>query len=252
MSTENIDAINELNNKFIQIKNLGFVEGVNQKSKGNAGITFEKLLGKENDNFQVADFKGIEIKVQNQYNSKILRFFSLVPSNSFGIQLKRLRNSYGTEDNIFKGIKNLQSFTSTTEKTKLQCGYKFQLELDYLEEKLYLLVFNQNNQLVEKNIYWDFDDLIKIVERKLNILAIVNFKRKISNNKIHFHYTTINYYKAKSTIVFFKLIEMGKIKINFDLGIYRSGAKIGKEHDNGIFFYLNNDDFYQLYNKIII
>lgn len=252
MTLENIDSIIELNNKFLRIKNLGFVEGINQRSKGNAGITFEKLLGKENDNFQVADFGGIEIKVQNQFNSKILRFFSLVPSNSFGIQLKRLRNSYGTEDSVFKGIKNLQGFVSTIRKNRIQSGYKFQLELNYLEEKLYLLIFDKDGCLVEKNIYWDFDDLIKTVERKLNTLAIVNFKTKKLNNKLQFHYYNINYYKAKSIAVFFKLIELGKIKINFDLGIYRSGLKIGKEHDNGIFFYLNNNDFLQLYNKINI
>lgn len=250
MYEDKINSIIRLNEKFIKIKNLGFVDGINEKSKGNAGITFENLIGKENDNFQIADFDGIEIKVQNSFNSRLIRLFSLVPSNCFGIELKRLRNCYGKNDYFFKNVKTLQGFISTTTISKISNEYKFQLKIDYLNEKLYLLVFDKSNNLIEKKVYWDFDDLSKIFERKLNILAIVNFKKKKTNNNTQFHYTEINYYKIKSIVVFFKLIELGKIKINFDLGIYRSGKRIGKEHDNGIFFYLNNSDFHDLYYKI--
>lgn len=250
MSDEIFDSIIKLNNIFRKINNLGFVKGINEKSKGNAGITFEKLLGKENDNFQIADFNGIEIKVQNKFKSKILRLFSLVPSNSFGIELKRLRNLYGKNDYFFKNIKTLQCFVSTLTNSTLHSGYKLKLEIDYLNEKLYLLIFNKYNELIEKKIYWDFDDLIKMINKKLNTLAIVNFKSQKINNINQFHYTNISYYNIKSSVVFFKLIEIGKIKINFDLGIYRSGTKTGKEHDNGVFFYIDNNDFFKLYNKI--
>ena len=144
----------------------------------------------------------------------------------------------------------MQCFVSTSTYSTLHSGYKFKLEIDYLKEKIYLLIFNKYNELIEKKIYWDFDDLIKMINKKLNILAIVNFKKQITNNITQFHYTKINYYNIKSSAVFFKLIEIGKIKINFDLGIYRSGPKIGKEHDNGVFFYIDNNNFFKLYNKI--
>lgn len=165
MTDEKSVSLLNLNNIFIKIKELGFVDGINERSKGNAGITFEKLLGKENDNFQIADYNGIEIKVQNKLHSKILRLFSLVPSNSFGIELKRLRNTYGKEDYFFKRIKTIQTFVSTTSKRTLCSGYKLQLEIDYLKERLYLLVFDKNNILIEKEIYWDFNDLIKMIEK---------------------------------------------------------------------------------------
>lgn len=251
MTEEKIESIIKLNNKFLQIQNLGFVFGVNNKSKGNAGITFEKLIGKENDNFQTADYDGIEIKVKNESKTKLLRLFSLVPSNSFGIELKRIRNTYGINDYCFKDIKTLQSFLGATRKSVIISGYKLQLEIDYINEKLFLLIFDKNNCLIEKKIYWDFDDIIKTIERKLKTLAIVKFESKKTNGQNHFHYTNINYYNIKSTIVFFKLIELGKIKINIDLGVYRSGTKIGKEHDNGIFFYISYSDLLELYNEII-
>ena len=250
MTEETINSIIKLHNKFLKIQNLGFVNGINNKSKGNAGITFERLLGKENDNFQIADYHKIEIKVKNESKTKLLRLFSLVPSNSFGIELKRIRNTYGIKDHQFKNIKTLQSFLGTTRKSIILSGYKIQLEINYNDEKLYLLIFDKNNTLLEKKIYWDFDDLIKTIERKLKNLAIIKFETKKINDKNQFHYTNINYYAIKSSVVFFKLIELGKIKINIDLGIYRSGTKIGKEHDNGIFFYINYSDLPELYNEI--
>ena len=64
------DSIEELQNKFNEIKKMGYVKGISQNNKGNAGLTFEKLIGKYNDNFQTADYKGIEIKVKNNFNFK--------------------------------------------------------------------------------------------------------------------------------------------------------------------------------------
>ena len=57
------ESIKNLKEKFNEVKNMGYVKGIKQKSQGNSGLTFEKLIGKENDNFQIADYDGIEIKV---------------------------------------------------------------------------------------------------------------------------------------------------------------------------------------------
>lgn len=105
------DSIEELQNKFNEIKEMGYVKGISQNNKGNAGLTFEKLIGKYNDNFQIADYKGIEIKVKNNFNFKnkykYISLFSLVPSNCFGFELKRIRDSYGTPDKDFQMLKYL-------------------------------------------------------------------------------------------------------------------------------------------------
>ena len=64
------DSIEELQNKFNEIKKMSYVKGISQNNKGNAGLTFGKLIGKYNDNFQTADYKGIEIKVKNNFSFK--------------------------------------------------------------------------------------------------------------------------------------------------------------------------------------
>lgn len=243
------ESIYELNEKFEAVKNLGYIDGINCKSKGNAGITFEKFIDKANDNFQIPDFNNIEIKVQNQFQNHLIRLFSLVPSNSFGIELKRIRNAYGIYDKEFNDIKILQLCLTTKETFKN--NHFFKLEINYEVQKIFLKVYNSKKELVEKHIYWDFDDIISTIERKLKIVAIVNYKKR-ELDVTQFNYTKIDFFEIKSTIVFFKLIELGIIKINFNLGVYRSGYKIGKEHDNGVSFCINPNNFYKLYSKINI
>ena len=42
------ETINELKEKFKKLKKIGYIESTS-KGRGNIGLTFEKLLGKEND-----------------------------------------------------------------------------------------------------------------------------------------------------------------------------------------------------------
>ena len=60
------ESFNDLKKKFDKIKKMGYIKGKNQRNKGNSGLTFENLIGKENDEFQIADYNGIEIKVKNK------------------------------------------------------------------------------------------------------------------------------------------------------------------------------------------
>ena len=134
----------------------------------------------------------------------------------------------------------------------IKSGFKVKLEIDYDKERIYLLIYDKNNILIEKKLYWDFDDIIALLKRKLNILAIVSFYRRVINNLEQFYFYNVNFYKLKSEIVFFKLIETGIIYIEFNLGVYKSGFKIGKEHDNGICFCINIKNISKLYKKIDI
>ena len=47
-----------LNEKFKRINNLGWIKSKSHGS-GNVGITFEYLLGKERENFPIADYNGL-------------------------------------------------------------------------------------------------------------------------------------------------------------------------------------------------
>lgn len=246
----NLDkTIKDLKEKFNKINKMEYIKGIKQKSKGDSGLTFESLIGKENDNFQIADYNGIEIKVKNNYGYKYIQLFSLVPSNSFGIELKRLRNAYGNYNNDFKNVKTLIKSVFANKKTFLDTGYWIKLEIKYNEKRIYLLVHNKNNHLTEKKVYWDFDDVISMINRKLKALAIIKYRKKELGNTNYFKYEKINFYKLKDINTFFNLIEEGLIKIYICLSVYKSGPKIGRKHDHGVVFEIKEYDLLKLYDE---
>lgn len=129
--------IKEFEEKFMEIKKMGYIKGLKPSTKGNAGLTYELLLGKDNDGFQIADYNGIEIKVKNnfRFRYRYITLFSLVPSNCFGLEIKKLRNCYGYNDNTFKDKKILMKSVLANKKTYLENGYGFQLKIKYDVEK---------------------------------------------------------------------------------------------------------------------
>lgn len=56
-------------------------------------------------------------------------------------------------------------------------------------------------------------------------------------------------YKLKSFDTFLDLINQGKIRIDIQLGVFRSGSKIGQEHDHGISFGIRECDLLKLYDR---
>ena len=249
------NSIAELKEKFNKIKSDGYVKGVMQNNKGNAGLTFERLIGKFNDNFQVADYNGVEIKVKNNFSFKnkykYISLFSLVPSNCFGFELKRIRESYGMPDKDFPSVKVLMKSFYTNMKVKAESGYSFKINVRYSEKRIYLYVYNKHNILVDKSVYWDFIDINDTLNRKLKYLSFVKYNSKLINGEKYFHYNEIKFYKFKGIDKFFEELENGNIRIYFCLGVYKSGFKKGLEHDHGVTFGIKESDLCKLYEEVL-
>lgn len=245
------EAVDDLKEKFKKIKNAGYIKGLKQNSKGNAGLTFELLIGKNNDEFQIADYNGIEIKVKNnlRFSYRYITLFSLVPSNCFGIEIKRLRNNYGYYDTIYKDKKILMKSVYANKKVYLNNGYSFELKIKYNIKRIYLYIYDKTNKLIDNNMYWDFDDIKNVIQRKLKTLALIKYNKKIKNNLEYFLYDNIHLYKFKKIYTFLNLLEEGIIRIYICLGIYKSGPKKGQEHDHGIAFGIKECDLLKLYDK---
>lgn len=61
-----MNSIEELIAEFERIKSLGYVPTVVDNGINGGGLTLEKLLGKEIDNLYTPDYKGIELKSDNE------------------------------------------------------------------------------------------------------------------------------------------------------------------------------------------
>lgn len=66
INLKKLPSIEELIAEFERIKSLGYVPTVVDNGINGGGLTLEKLLGKEIDNLYTPDYKGIELKSDNE------------------------------------------------------------------------------------------------------------------------------------------------------------------------------------------
>jgi len=247
-----MENIKKLFDEFEIIRNRGWIKGI-KNGYSNVGITFETLLGKEIENFEIPDYCGIEIKTKYYYPKKYIpkiTLFHATPDGKYLFETKRIVEKYGYSDKNNENNKIFKVSCFTKFKTKLKNGYAVQIEISKQEKKIYLNIYNDKNHLIDKETFWLFDTLKEKLYRKLQTLAYVHAKRKKINNIEHFSYRFIDFYKLKTFEEFLKLVEAGKIGISFNIGRYKSGNKINKIHDHGTAFFINENNLEDLYYKI--
>lgn len=243
-------TISEIEEKFKEIKNKGYIRGIKQNNKGNAGFTFESLLNIQNNELPIADYKGFEIKTKHKLSKRYISLFNLVPSNNFGIKLKKLRNNYGYFDKEYKNKKILMKSLFVNQKVHLNNDFIFELKIHYDTNKIYLYIYDKNFILLNNDIYWDLDDINAILNRKLKKLALIFYNKAVINNYEYFNYKEISFYKFNGKHCFYELLEKGIIRLYLSLGIYKSGRKKGLEHDYGVSFGIKEENLLNLYTKI--
>ncbi len=240
------EIIDELLTKFSEIASLGWIESHRKHNTG-IGKTFEDLLEKVEDNLGEPDYKGIELKTHRKNSNSYTTLFTACPDGPNRSENTRLRETYGEIDNE-SGLKTLHSSIFANRKTTYFNKYKFQIEVSYEDKKIYLLVYDMNDTLLEKITFWTFDSLNKKLERKLKMLAIVDSKSKKENEKELFKYEKITICKFKDFEKFLKAIEDGKIMLDIRIGVYKSGRCFGKTHDHGTGFRIKESDLECLYD----
>lgn len=238
------NEINKLidNNKWI--KAIG-------KGSASVGITLETLLGKEIENFEIPDYHGIEIKTKYSLSEEYLTLFNATP-DSYLFEIKRITNEYGYRSKDLPNYKVLNIGVLGNRKTKLPSNYYFKLSVDWTRKNVILNIYDKNLKLIDNKCAWSFQMLKEKLERKLSTLAYIKAERKWDQieRAVYFKYTEITFYKLKSFEQFIKLIENGRIKILFKIGIYKSGKRKGQIHDHGTSFSIKDCNLQYLFNKI--
>ena len=242
------DNIKELIGQFNKIKNDGWIIS-QSKGTGGIGLTFENLIGKQKDSFEIPDFKGIEIKTKRNYSSSYTTLFNAAPESEYIFETNRLRDLYGYNANDGSNFKILNNEVFANKRNWISSKFQFLLKVSYTDKKIYLLIFNSSGDLIEKETYWGFDTLEEKIYRKLRCLAFITADSKFCGGHEYFKYKTIEIYKFKNFETFLKLIENGKITICFKIGVFKSGERVGQTHDHGTGFNIKKEHFELLYNK---
>ena len=243
--------VDSLKNKFYEISNLGWVENLSN-GKGSVGITLEKLLNINSNEFEVPDYEMmIELKSKSKYfnNKYPVSLFSATCDGESFYELRRIKDKYGLP---IKEFNNRILFINLYANKYSNIGnfYKGKLMMDYINKKIYFVIVNKRNQIIDKQAFWSFETLEKKINRKLKYIAMVEVDRKIVKNILFFNYRNISIYKIKDFNTFLYLIYNGTISINVKIGIYKNGPRVGQTHDHGTSFQIFRSDFEKLFTKI--
>lgn len=233
--------------KFLEIKNMGWIQSMKNNRSG-IGYTFERLLGKKEENFCYPDFHGIEIKTKKNFANGFITLLSAVPDGDYLFPLDTIRETYGYPDKTFFHKKIFQCSIQNGVETKIKGKY-FQLSVDKDNEKIYLVVLNHKNEIIDRSISWSFDWMKERLFLKIQYLAVIHANHRIVYDEEYFQYTKIDFYKLRDFETFLKLINSGVIRITFALGLYKSGPKVGQKHDHGANFEIHLKDITLLFHK---
>lgn len=127
--------------EFHKIVKKGWIPSVN-KGLGSVGLTFERELDKSPDSLFFSDYKGIELKCTTRYSRYPISLFSLTFDGPSFSEIYRIVEKYGYSDPVYRGKKILLASLNCKTKNLVSYKYKFKLEVDNLEEKLYLCIYD--------------------------------------------------------------------------------------------------------------
>lgn len=240
--------MNLLKEKFEEIEEMGYIKSSREGATG-IGKTFEDLIGKEEDHEETPDFKGIEIKTKgDSIIREYITLFNATPKGKYEYATHYLLEKYGYPDRVYKNKKvlNRPVYSNSLRGNK----YFFTLKVDYKHMLVRLKIIDNFLNTLEDDICWTFYELETKLYRKHRYLALIKAKKKIEDGLTYYKYYDLKFYKIKNFYTFIKLIEKGKIRVTFRIGLYKKGKRKGEPHDRGTAFQIRECDILKLFDEI--
>lgn len=246
-----IEKMKILKEKFLKISEDRFIKGMHT-GYANAGRTFENLMGLSNNKFEIPDFYGIEIKTKKIFKDNYIHLFSSVPDGEGLFETERLVKKYGYPDKKMRKFPVMYGDVVSNGFCKIGMKYLYKIHVNYNSKKIFLNIYDKNENLLESRISWSFNILKEKLYRKLTAFALVDVAEKTYKNEKYFWYTNIEFYKLKDFKTFIKLIDDGIIKISINIGVYKDEKRFGKIFNHGMTFDIRRSDIRKLYSRILI
>lgn len=236
-----ISTEQELLKLFNSIKQKDWIETTRHGDQC-LGNTFEDLIEKKEDNLSAADYKDIEIKVSRKQTSSLVTLFSKTP-NAPRKASTFLRENYGVPHEEHPDQFVLNTTVTANKMNTHRGGYGFQLMVDEENKKIIVNIYDlKSNELINNDVYWNYDVIEKAIKSKIKNIALIIGDEKTENNKKYVKFTDIIFIRDITKNDFIKYLKEGKIKIDFRIGVYLTGRKIGQTHDHGTAFRIAYDD----------
>lgn len=243
---ENIEL---LINEFKKISKKGWIKSIN-KSFGSVGLTFENELGKKPDAMYFPDYCGIEIKCTSKYSKYPLYLFTAAFDGPTFPEINTIVEKYGWNDKDYPDKKVLYAKLGFKEKKLINNNYKFKLTFNDTKDKIYLCVYDLNDNLIDKESFIYLDTLYNHFILKLNILALIYATTKNEKQEKYFRYYKMIIYKVTSFERFLTLLENDIIKVDLISRMNKSGIDAGRYRNKNLVFYIYKDKMEKLLKEI--
>ena len=241
------ENILELKRKFDLISKKGYIKGIYNNPNA-SGRTFEEELGLPMNKECEPDYKGIiEIKTRRTYSKSPITLFSAVPDRNDNLEINRITNTYGYPYKKDRRYKCLYADIYGNKLNFAGVKYQYKLDIDRKEKKIYLCVYDFNDYLIERKVYWSFALLKERLLNKLKVMALVHVWPNKIDGWNYFKYYKMDFYVLKSFNKFIKLIENGTIKLQLKIGVRTDKDNYGTVYNHGCSFKISEEDLQELF-----
>ena len=222
---------------------LAKIKVVNKKGwiktlrKGDTGVgyTLETELGIRANSNQKPDFHGIEIKAFRKRSiGKLVTLFSQVPNwKKSNTNRSEVLSEYGYLDANERF--NLYCSVFGNEKNTLN----WKLDVDRINKKINVL---NNDKIIT---FWDFEKIEERILKKHDQTFFIYSDTKLENGNEYFFYNKILITQKASLENFLKLIENGKVCMDFVM----HRKKNGTTRDHGFLWRIRSNSIPDLFEK---
>lgn len=212
------------------------------------GKTFEDLIGIiENNNF-LADYKEVlELKASRELTQSMVTIFTKAPTFPKKINTI-LREKYGQQDKKAESMKILHTTVSAVKFNTFINKFCFKLEVDEANKKILLKIKDlQTDKIEDIEVYYTFEQLKKIIEKKCKYIAYISAENKKENGREFFKFNKAILLSGLTFDKFIDCVKKGLIVYDIRLGVYRMGEKKGKTHDHGSGFRILKNNLNQVF-----
>ncbi len=230
-------------------KDKGYVKSHRSGDTG-VGKTLEDLLGVEENSVQTADLGEVELKANRSESNSMITLMTKSPDKR-GVNNKILREKYGYKTweskEINPEVKVLHTGVNGKEYNTLN-GEPF-LKLTPKDNRIYLE--HAKDGIIE-DVYWSKDKLKNAFSKKFPTGKVYHVqaktKRDADGNEefLYDEAISLSDFNAEKMI---DNLENGDLSIDIRLGIYASGDKKGRPHDNGTAIRVSNNKLDNCFDK---
>lgn len=241
-------VIESFKKDFSVIKSKGFIESKRIHDTG-IGKTFEDLIGVVENNNLLADYQDIlELKSSRELSKSMVTLFTKAPTYPKKIN-SILREKYGQPDPKAGNMKTVHTTFSAIKFNSFFNKYGFKLEVDENNKKIFIVIKDlRNNDIEDLEVYYDFDVIKKIVEKKCDYIAYIEAETKKKDGREFFNFKKAVLLSNLTFEKFIKFVKQGLILYDIRIGVYRSGKNKGKTHDHGSGFRVLKNNIDRIFN----